>query len=50
MYQVMVHPSMVPDIANQCTLVTPEFDAKFNGTGKCFYKPYIGLIYVIHKK
>ena len=40
---VMVHPSMAPDIANQCTLVDQQFSAKFNGSGKCFYKPYIGL-------
>merc|ERR1712203_944783 len=40
---VMVHPSGVPDIKEQCTLVTPQFSAKFNGSGKCFYKPYIGI-------
>jgi len=40
---VMVHPSMAPDIANQCTLVDQQFSAKFNGSGKCFYKPYIGI-------
>ena len=43
---VMVHPAMVADIANQCTLVTPQFSAKFNGTGKCFYKPYIGWTFI----
>ena len=46
---VMVHPSMVADIANQCILVTPQFSAKFNGTGKCFYKPYIGLTFIDQK-
>ena len=43
---VMAHPSVVPDIADQCTLVTPQFSAKFNGSGKCFYKPYIGLTFL----
>ena len=43
---VMAHPSVVADIADQCTLVTPQFSAKFNGTGKCFYKPYIGWTFI----
>jgi len=45
---VMAHPSVAPDIANQCTLVTPQFSAKFNGSGKCFYKPYIGIAHRAH--
>ena len=47
---VMAHPSVVADIADQCTLVTPQFSAMFNGTGKCFYKPYIGLICLAPKE
>ena len=47
---VMAHPSVAPDIANQCTLVTPQFSAKFNGSGKCFYKPYIGQFFFSDQK
>ena len=47
---VMVHPSGVPDIKDQCTLVTPQFSAKFNGSGKCFYKPYIGQFFFSDQK
>ena len=47
---VMAHPSVVADIADQCTLVTPQFSAMFNVTVKCFYKPYIGLICLAPKE
>ena len=40
---------MAPDIADQCILVDQQFSAKFNGSGKCFYKPYIGLTFLLNK-